>query len=296
MWVDTIDDQGNVLIDWTKVPAIFNSNITYNNIPVDQRNIFSVITRDNDQITIRFSDGYFGNAPTGNIQVTYRVSNGLTYQINPLEIDSIQIPFSFINSTGSQKTLFITFSLLETISNASSAETIEQIRQRAPQVYGTQARMVSGQDYNSFPLSTNLAVKINAVNRLYSGQSRYIDLHDPTGTYQDLSIFGEDGIFFRDMSDNYFEIPTTLNLTTSQIVTGYIQPVLTQYTISNLIRDVLMQNVLNGTIHISGLLWTTSSANLFQTTGWFSNTANLIQPGAIIQFNINGVPTWVAVS
>jgi hypothetical protein len=308
VWVNTIDDHGNVLTDWTKVPNIFNSNVTYNSIPINQRNIFSVITRTNDQITIRFSDGRFGNAPSGNIQVAYRVSNGLSYQIQPFEIDNIQIPFSYISATGATQTLQVTFSLYESIANAAASETIEQIRQRAPQVYATQGRMVSGEDYNAFPLSTNLAVKINAVNRVYSGQSRYIDLHDPTGTFQDLSIFAEDGIFFRDNADNYFEIPTSLNRTSSQIISGYIQPGLIQSTVSNLIRDVLLQNTnyvtsvapttwSGGAIDVSSLVitWSTSTANLFQTTGWFSATQNLIQPGAMIQFSISEIPTWVAV-
>lgn len=296
VWVQTVDDSGNVTITWTIVPAIFNSNITYNNVPVDQRNICAVLTRDNDQVTIRFSDGNFGNAPTGNIQVTYRVSNGLAYQINPSDITSVQIPFSYVNTNGVNHTLTVTFSLMESVANSAASETIEQIRQRAPQVYGTQGRMVSGQDYNSFPLSTNLAVKIQAVNRVYSGQSRYIDLHDPTGTYQDLSIFADDGIFFRDSAETYFEISTTQNLTAEQITINYIQPTLTQYTTSNVIRDVLMQNVLNDSITPpGGLTWTTASADLFATTGWFNIIANIVQPGAMIQFDINSTPTWVAV-
>ena len=297
VWVQTVDDNGNVITDWTMVPAIFNSNITYNSLPADQRNIFAVITRDNDQATVRFSDGNFGNAPSGNIQVTYRVSNGLTYSINPLEIDSVQLPFSYVNTAGVSHTLTMTFSLYETVSNASAAETIESIRQRAPQVYGTQARMVSGEDYNTFPLSTNLAAKIQAVNRVYSGQSRYIDLHDPTGTYQDLSIFSEDGIFFREYNDSYFEVPTTLNQSAEQLLIKYIQPALTLYTTTNFIGDVLMQAVINGLIlpPSPALVWTTASADLFATTGWFSGISNLIQPGAQIRFNVNGVPTWVAV-
>jgi hypothetical protein len=310
VWVDTVDDSGNVLIDWTMVPAIFNSNVTYNSIPINQRNIFSVITGTNDQITVRFSDGRFGNAPSGNVKVAYRVSNGLSYQIKAQEINNVQLPVQYINSvTGATQTLTITFGLFEAVSNSAASETIESIRQRAPRVYGTQGRMVSGEDYNAFPLSTNLAVKINAVNRVYSGQSRYIDLHDPTGTYQDLSIFAEDGILFREARDSYFEIPSSLNQTNSQIISGYIQPVITQYTISNVIRDVLLQNTnyvtstfptlqwSGGMIDVSpqGLIWTTSNANLFQTTGWFSQTQNLIQPGSIVQFNIAGVPTWVAV-
>jgi hypothetical protein len=311
VWVNTINDTGTVLINWTKVQAVFNSNITYNNIPINQRNIFSVITRDNDEITIRFSDGRFGNAPSGNIQIVYRVSNALTYQIKPSEIDGIQLQFSYINTAGSQQTLYVTFSLQEIVSNAAASETTDSIRQNAPQVYSTQGRMVSGEDYNIFPLSSNLAVKINAINRIYSGQSRYIDLQDPTGTYQDLSLFAEDGIFFKEIADNYFEIPLILNKSAQDIISGYILPALTQYTVSNLIRDVLLQNTYYITttvpttvwssgsiidVHSLGITWTAANSSLFQTTGWFSTTQNLIQPGAIIQFNIGGVMTWIAVS
>jgi hypothetical protein len=306
VWVASVDDFGGVIIQWDKVPAILSSNITYNNIPADQRNIFAVITRDSDQVSIRFSDGNFGNAPVGNIQVTYRVSNGLAYQVKPAEISNITLPISYVNVSGVTKTLNLTFSLFETISNASAAETIEQIRQRAPQVYATQNRMVSGEDYNTYPLSSNLAVKIKAVNRVYSGQSRYIDLHDPTGTYQDLSLFADDGIFFIDSSDTFYEIPPSLNRNEEQLFVDYIQPAIDQYTTQNLIRDVLMQNVLKGGITVptdgqgnSTLSWTASTASLYSTTGWFnlsaSQTSNLIQPGAILQFSIKGTLTWAAV-
>jgi hypothetical protein len=320
VWVDTVDDQGNVLVDWTKVPAILGSNITYNTIPADQRNIYSVITRDNDQVSIRFSDGNFGNAPVGNIAVTYRVSNALSYQIKPSEIDNITLPFTYTNPVGVQKTLNLTMSLFSAVSNSAAAETIDQIRQRAPQVYAAQNRMVSGEDYNTYPLSSNLAVKIKAVNRVYSGQSRYIDLHDPTGTYQDLSLFADDGILFSDSSDTYFEVPISLNRTPDQLLTDYIQPAIDQYTTSNLIRNVLMQYLPYpiGTLFLpttvaagylqsipvttpyAPMAWTASSASLFTNTGWFvgiSNavTGNLVQPGAMLQFSINGSLSWVAV-
>lgn len=295
VWVQTIDDNNNVMIDWTKVPAILNANITYNDIPLDQRNIFSVVTRDNDQVTIRFSDGRFGNAPIGIIGVTYRVANGLQYQIKPLEIDSVQVALKYVNTNGVEKNLYLTLSLFETVSNAAAAETTEQIRQRAPQVYATQNRMVSGEDYNTFPLSSNLAVKIKAVNRIYSGQSRYIDLRDPTGNYQDLSLFAEDGIFFRDPSGTYFEVPASLNRTSQEVIDNYILPALDQYTTTNLISDVLMQNVLSGTITPTVTTWTASSAGLFETTGYFDLNDPLIQPGAIVQFALADGAKWIAV-
>lgn len=314
VWVQTIDDDGSVIVDWTNVPTVLDSNITYNYLPVDQRNICAILTRDNDQISVRFSDGRFGNAASGTIQITYRVSNGLTYVINPQEIDNIQLRVAYTTINGAPKNLLLTFSLFETVANAASSETIEQIRQRAPQVYATQNRMTSGEDYNSFPLATNLAVKISAVNRVYSGQSRYIDLHDPTGTYQDLNLFAEDGIFFDDITDTYFEVPALLNKTPEQIISSYIITALEQYITSNLLRDVLLQNTryivgtdptiqwsTGSSIDVStlGLTWTQSNADLFETTGRFSGPLNLIQPGSMVQFMLSGtaVPTvqWVGV-
>jgi hypothetical protein len=311
VWVQTVDDSGNVVVDWTIVPAILNSNITYNAIPVNQRNICAVLTRDNDQVTIRFSDGRFGNAPSGNIQVTYRVSNGLAYQINPQEIANVEMVIAYTTATGAPKNLTLTFSLFETVANSAATESIEQIRQRAPQVYATQGRMVSGEDYNTFPLATNLAVKIAAVNRVYSGQSRYIDLGDPTGTYQDLFLLAEDGIFFRDVTDTYFEVPSLLNQTPQQIINNYIQPVLNQYTTANLMRDVLLENARYILATVPSILWSTgrlidvasldltwtqSSADLFQTTGNFSGVLNLIQPGSMVQFMIGSTVRWVGVT
>jgi len=296
VWVQTIDDGGKVQLDWVKVPALINANVTFNDLPTSQRNIFSVLTRDNDQISIRFSDGRFGNAPIGNILVTYRVSSGLIYQIKPLEINNITLSIGYTNQLGAPKTLTITFSLYENVANAAVAETVEQIRQRAPQVYATQNRMVTGEDYQAFPLSSNLAAKIKAVNRVYSGQSRYIDLHDPTGTYQDLSLFADDGILFTNPRGSYLEVPTSLNKSSQDILDSYLIPVLDQPTATALIADVLMQNVLKGSIlALQPNFWTTSNADLFETTGWFSNRDPLLQPGAVVQFSIAGVPTWVAV-
>jgi len=302
VWVQTVDDDGTVMTDWIKVPAVLSSNITYNNLPVDQRNIFSVITRDQDAISIRFSDGRFGNAPTGNIRVTYRVSNGLTYTIKPQEIDRIRIPISYINRSGAPRTLYLTFSLFETVANAAAAETTDQIRQRAPLVYATQNRMVSGEDYNTFPLSTNLAVKLKAVNRVYSGHSRYIDLNDPTGTYRDLSIYADDGIFFKERVDLYTEVPVVLNRTPDEIIGNTIQPMLRSVEMLNAVRDLYVartrdtQAIERANLRPTGLIWRKVQASNFSSTGYFSSLHDLILPGAMIQVQEGTAePRWVGI-
>jgi hypothetical protein len=296
VWVQTVDDSNNVLITWTPVPIMLNENITYNTLSTDQRNIYSVITQDNDQINIRFSDGNFGNAPVGNLLVTYRVSNGLVYTINPNDISNINLNLTYINSAGSSKTLTMTFSLQSSIANSSASESIASIQQNAPLVYATQNRMVSGQDYNTFPLQTNLAVKLKSLNRVYSGQSRYIDLNDPTGFYQDLSIFADDGIIFSQNANGYAEIPSSLNLSVTNLIDDYIQPLLSSQTTINAIQNSFIANVLNGNIvPPPGMIWNQSTASLYSTTGWFNLASYLITVGSMIKFSFNGVTKWVGV-
>ena len=59
--------------------------------------------------------------------------------------------------------------------------------------------MVSATDYAVYPLqaSTNIT-KIKSTNRVHSGHTRYVDINDPTGTYKDLTIFGDDGYVFEE--------------------------------------------------------------------------------------------------
>ena len=211
--------------------------ITFNSIDKAVRDIFSVVTRDSDRISIRFSDGIFGTAPTGIVRVTYRVSNGLQYQIRPTEMSRISLPITYYNKRGAAKILRLTFSLQETVANSAERETEEQIRERAPSAFAAQNRMVSGEDYNTFPLQSNLIVKMKAINRIYSGQSRFIDLQDPTNTYQNTNVFGDDGIFYQDRYILNKEIPDLLNKTTDELIFSYIQPVLQSQEVMNYVRD-----------------------------------------------------------
>lgn len=296
VWVQTVNDSGDVLVTWSPVPIMLSENITYNSLPTDERNIYSVITRDNDQISVRFSDGNFANAPVGNILVTYRTSNGLRYTINPNDISNVTLSLNYINALGSSETLTLTFSLQNSLSNSIPSETTASIQQNAPLVYATQNRMVSGQDYNTFPLQTNLAVKLKSLNRVYSGQSRYFDLNDPTGFYQDLTIFGHDGILFYEIVNNYAEVYLNINLN-SNLVSDYIQPILSSQNMDNVVHNALMQGILNGTIITpSNLSWTQSSATLYSTTGWFNQTTPLITTNSLIQFTYNNISQWVGVS
>lgn len=286
VWVQTTTDSGNVIASWNKVPAIFNENITYNNYASTVRNIFSVITLDNDQVNIRFSDGRFGAVPTGNIRVQYRTSNGLQYQIRPADMNRVKITIPYYNRRGVKKNLSVTFSLQSTVSNSTPRESDAQIKARAPSVYATQNRMVSGEDYNTFPLQSNLAVKLKAINRVYSGHSRFIDLNDPTGNYQDVNVFSDDGIFFREEYPLYSEVPSNLNPSSTDIVSLYMQPMLDRQELINHANDYLLtQTSVTANTISNAISWTRATQDsTFTTTGYVSADNTYLKEGATVLF------------
>lgn len=207
VYVQETDESGTVINKWVKVPALAGENIIYNSIQLGERNIFSVISGANDTISIRFADGNFGNVPTGLFRTWVRVSANQNLVIRPDQAQGMQITIPYIGKNQQQYNLTITFNLEQTIGNAAPSETNEQIKLRAPEVFSTQSRMVNGSDYNVLPLVYgNQIAKIQAINRTYSGQSRYLDLNDPTGFHRDLIIFGDDGALYRDNQNILVEV------------------------------------------------------------------------------------------
>ena len=229
VWVQTIDANGLVINQWIPVPAVVGSNIIYNSLANNVRNIYSVISRNvagGDQISIRFADGTFGNVPIGIVRVWYRISNNLTYQITPNDIVNQVFAFSYVDNLNNIWNIALTTNLQYTVTNAQSGETNAQIALNAPQTYYTQDRMVNGEDYNLFPLSEAAILKVKAVNRFYSGQSRYLSVNDPTGTYNGLNVVCTDGIFYseNDLSTNIVTNAPGINL--NVIVKTQIQPMI----------------------------------------------------------------------
>lgn len=295
VWVQTVDTTGRIRTSWDKVPAIFADNITYNTLAPERRNIFSVITRADDRISLRFSDGRFGNVPTGTLRTWYRTSNGLQYQIRPQDIDGVTLRIPFVNRRGIPQTLTLTLSLTETVSNATQRETDEQIKQRAPSVYATQNRMVSGEDYNVFPLQSNLAKKIKAITRVYSGHSRHIDLHDPTGNYQDLSVFSDDGIFYQEPTNHYVEVVAGTN-SADEIITNHLQPMLSSRETMDYMLERFNEERREGNIEApESMFWNRVRDQKYISTGSLTTSSPLLAPGAQLLIETNGERQWVAI-
>jgi hypothetical protein len=313
VWFHEITDNGLFIQEWKNVPTLFGENIIYNSIAATVRNIYTVTTREDEQISLRFADGRYGSIPQGFYRLWYRTSNGLVYRIKAQDIQRQEVSMRYYNSRNELNTVTFTFSLKDTVSNSQPAETTEEIRVRAPRVYYTQNRMVSGEDYNLFPQRSNVAVKVKAVNRTYSGHSRYIDINDPTGTYQNTNVFSNDGIIYKAREDTYKNISRSTNLTPTQIVIDELQPLLVTTEMKNFLFEQLASQFIltaNNTPNMPGtpnaifwvpITWTASDSTIYNHTGIFStsvsqgtggNNADYITEGAMIKFASAG---WVKV-
>jgi hypothetical protein len=199
VWLYKIDQNGLEYEDWTPVSNFEANNIIYNSLSKNIRNIYAVLTRVNDSVSLQFSDGTFGNLPIGTFRTYYRVSNGLSYTINTSDIRNVSISFPYISATGQTETLTLSLNLATSVSNAAIAETNAEIKANAPATFYTQNRMITGEDYNISPLSVTTAVaKIKAINRTSSGISRYFDIIDPTGKYSSTTLFADDGVIYKE--------------------------------------------------------------------------------------------------
>lgn len=232
VWVQKTGADGSVkdTDKWTKVPT--TQNIMYNSVNQQIKNIFSVVTRDQDMVSIRYPDSNTGQVPRGKYRIWYRVSNGLGYTIKTTDIQNKSIRVrtrGHKQAMHEESILELRFSLEHQVQNSQPQETIDQIRIRAPQTYYTNNRLINGEDYNIGPLRQgNLVKKSKAINRTYSGHSRFIDINDPTAHYQNANVFGDDGVIYRDTtrarSHSTESLPS--NRPDSAIIAQKLQPLL----------------------------------------------------------------------
>lgn len=206
IWLYKLDKNGLEDQLWVQVPAFEGNNVIYNSLNKNIKNIYSVVTRANDKVSLMFSDGTFGTIPRGSFKIYYRISNGLTYTINPKDMKNISISIPYVSAVGQVETLTIYANLVSSVDNSSPAETMSSIKANAPATYYTQNRMITGEDYNIAPLSISQeVVKIKAVNRSASGISRFFDLVDPTGKYSKTNLFSDDGALYQEEYSDSFK-------------------------------------------------------------------------------------------
>jgi hypothetical protein len=281
VWVSQINENGAVVSNWEKVSSL--DSIVYNDLDRNIRNIFSVQSLENDQIRIRFSDGKFGSVPKGLFRIWKRVSNGLEYTINPQEIRNKSINYDYVKNSGTDSdlrySLTINFDLFDTIRNSSASETNDDIKERAPRVYYTQNRMTSGEDYNSFPLSSGGRIKkIKAVNRVYSGQSPYFNNYDPTKKYSSTVEFGDDGLIYKEFYKKTVAETLPTIKSEKEIIDSNIFPLLRDKNLLTFFLDKNQPTPVSPTNDITidqgGWVWNRITASTTTSSGFLSTPQN----------------------
>jgi len=276
LWLYSVDANGNLDQLWTQVPAVANTNVIYNN--TTNRNIYQVNTRAGDQIDLVFGDGAFSNIPTGRYRLYYRTSNGLQYKITPDEMQGVTIALNYVSAAGRIEVLNITASLQYTVANASTRESLDDIKQKAPQQFYTQDRMVTGEDYNILPytLFSNI-LKVKAVNRTSSGVSRYLDVIDVTGKYSSTNIFAEDGILYRDSFVDTFSFDYNTTNDIFRVIYDQVAPIAQSTETKQLFyADYPL-------ISLNNVYWHTSTVIANGCTGYFVDIdGNILQVGDVV--------------
>lgn len=249
VWLNNIDPDTGLIItgddltnetrlgEWEQVDLANSQNVIFNTNP--RRNKYEVETIADgdreDMFRLVFGDGKFANVPNGTFEVWYRISANENLIIPTSSLQNIGSTFTYRDSDNRKQTFSANFSLTNPIQNAVESESIEHIRRIAPAVYYTQDRMVNHRDYNEFPLQDNSILKLRAINRTFSGDSKYIHWHDPSEYYENVKIFGDDLMVYFKTSDKLTIVPTSslppddggLNIPlTTTLILNWLQPIL----------------------------------------------------------------------
>jgi hypothetical protein len=294
VWLYRLDKNGTESEYWAQVPSFEGNNIIYNSLNKSIRNIYGVVTRASDRISLVFSDGVFGNLPQGTFRVYYRVSNGLSYTINPKDIKNVSIDIQYVSNVGQVETLTVTLSLPSSVSNSSPTESNDSIKTRAPATYYTQNRMITAEDYNISPLSVNQeVVKVKAVNRSSSGISRYFDLVDPTGKYSKTNLFADDGVIYKEDFTDSFRFNYTTRTDIEAVIYNELSDVLKSPNLKNfyysrfdrvVFSDVLTWMVrTTDTNQITGYI-TDSNATIQKVSSYTTTNLKYFTVGALVKF------------
>ena len=271
IWLFKLDEQGRESEFWTKVNSVEGNNVIYNSLNKNIRNLYSVLTRVQDRISLVFSDGVFGNLPQGRFKVVYRTSANKRYTIKPSEMTGIQISIPYLSEFGVPETLNLTLQLKYSISNSALSETNESIKANAPATYYTQNRMVTAEDYNVAPLGVSQEiVKVKTVNRNASGISRYFDLIDSTGKYSSTNLFGNDGIIYKETSNlkTSFNFVTTTDI--EQAITNTIEPIIRDRKVYN----YYLENFTKIITKDLNVTWSSSTKDTNRSTGYIEDSNN----------------------
>jgi len=293
VYLQEINANGTVKNKWTSIPNTIGQTLNYTSSSLDTRNLYAIENKGNQGITLRFSDGNFANIPNGIFRLWHRVSSPTRFVIKPNDAKNKSVTVPYKNEDGKDFGLTITFDLMEPIRNSSPSESLSAIKERAPQVFYTQNRMVSAQDYNVFPQSqsTNIT-KMKAINRTHSGHSRYIDINDPTGTYKSVETFANDAFLYIDDASESEQVFVNDTSTPVEITASILTNKLKTLSLNNFVyysmRNLYTDPTANGSVNTfkytvaDNVLWNTQPSKTKGTSGYLTEQFTTGTTGVLI--------------
>ena len=293
VWLYELSDAGGVLREWVKVENLRDSNIIYNSVAKEDRNLYSISSRLNDQIDLIFGDGIFADIPTGRFRATVRVSSGLNYNIPPAAMQGVNLSIAYVSRQNRIEAITIKAALQYTVNNSEVKEDIAAIKANAPQYYYTQNRMINGQDYNVFPYTKyNEISKVKSVNRTASGISRFLDVKDSTGKYSSTNIFCEDGYVYRTSVSEGTQFSWTNLNDIRKFIRNYIRSVINRKSSLHLYYNSFPRYTLGETLWVRGTAENGVSTGYFGTLAYVpwqigatvTSNRKFIKPGCLIKF------------
>ena len=295
VWLYNIDSNGFETDFWTKVDSVEGNNVIYNNLFKGVKNSYAVTTRIGDRINLVFSDGLFGNLPSGNFRVYYRTSANSASVINPGAIGNVNIDIEYQSRSGNIEVLSLGFKLNYTVSNGTASETNEEIKSNAPATYYTQNRLITGEDYNIGPLAISQEIiKTKSTNRISSGISRYFDLKDVSGKYSNTSLFADDGVLYKEI----FQLKKEFTFTTQSDIEGVINNTVGSILNSSYLKNFYLDQFPKTLVSDLNASWSQSTTVKTESTGRFldatdnpymvssftANSLRYIEPGTMCRF------------
>jgi hypothetical protein len=295
VWLYSLDSLGVQVEEWTKTPSLTGSNIAYNSISSNVRNIYSVITKSDDKIDLVFADGVYGNLPRGSFRSYYRTSIGQEYVITPADMRGITVSIPYVNKEGVTHELTISLNLKSTIANAAPSEDIDSVRTRAPAIYYTQNRMVTGEDYQLAPLTSSQNIlKVKSINRTSSGISRNFDIIDASGKYSNVNVFADDGFIYKSEKETLLNFKYANRLDIVNFIRRNVEPLITTDEFYNFYLTKYEKIIFSDTT----TSWTQITTDVNSSTGYFidrfnsllkvgtytNNTLKYLLSGALIKF------------
>ena len=296
VWLYKLDRDSNEDKLWTKVSSTEGNNIIYNSISKGVREIYSVLTRIEDRISLIFSDGVFGELPKGKFRVYYRTSNNKNFRINPSDMIGINVQIPYISRNGKQETLNLILELKTVVENSSVSEDNTSIKTNAPATYYTQNRLITGEDYNIGTLGVSQQIiKTKAINRTSSGISRYYDLRDATGKYSNTLMYGQDGVLFNEEYEQLDSFEFTSKTDIEAVINNLIVPKIKTSSVKNYYSKNYPRNT--GIVDLD-ISWKLVSSETNLSSGYFEDQYGIpvtiasftqslpkfIEPEALIKF------------